>query len=121
MRRRTVPDFSERQVIGARVERLDDGDIPHRESRLAVAEIVIPFTNEAVIEPERSHLLELRAEVRLPEAKRAHVVVALILHGVDNKASASSEEFVNPVDREQQRTGKNVFLDVIHAAAEFVV
>jgi hypothetical protein len=40
---------------------------------------------------------------------------------VQDEAAGAGEQAVEPVDREQQRAGKNVLLDEVHAAAQFLV
>ena len=66
-------------------------------------------------------LFEAGAEVVVPHAEGAGVVGAEIIDGVEDEAAGAGELGVDAVEREQERAGKNVFLDEIHAAAELVV
>lgn len=56
----------QREIIGSSVDGLDNADVAHAERGFAVAQIVIPFANESVVESERSHFAQVFVEPLSP-------------------------------------------------------
>src|SRR5471032_2358398 len=66
----------QREVVRPRVERLDDRDVPERERRLAVGQVVAPLADEALVESQGEHVTRAGGEGLGPAAQGERVVGA---------------------------------------------
>jgi hypothetical protein len=96
VRKSPVSGLLQREVVGAGVEGVDDGDVPHRKGGFAIGEVVGPFAHEAVVEAEGADLLGAVAEVVVPEAEGASVVVAKVVDVVEDEAAGAGERRSEP-------------------------
>ena len=81
----------------------------------------MPLADEALVEAQRAHAVELAVELLAPGAQRACVVAAQVFEAVQDEATVLGEEVVEAIDREQQRAGEDVLLDEVDAVAELTV
>ena len=98
-------------VVGARVDRLDDADVPTGKRGLTVFQVVVPLADESIREALRANFLQDSVEVHMPFAQRARIAGTKVFQAMQVKVSGAVERLIYAADTEQEGTWKDVFLN----------
>ena len=91
------------------------------EGGFAVAEVVVPLADEAVVELELVQLLVVGVEARAPLAQRADVVQAEVVQLEHMQVAHALEGLGDAAHGHEERTGEDVLLNPVHAGDELAV
>ena len=88
------------------------------EGGFAVGEVVAPFAEENLVEPERADGVEFFLEGLAPALERERVVRRHVLVVEKIQVAAGAEGLADAGVAHKKRAGEDVLLDEIHAVAE---
>jgi len=93
-------------------------DVAHEERGFAIAEIIIPLTDEGLAETELFYFVDVFVELLTPMHKRSCVMQPDIFEVDEREVSAVINGFVDGGNRRQQRTREDMLLYPVNAAAQ---
>ena len=105
-------------ILGPGIDGLNNADVPHGKSRLAVLQVVVPFAYESIVEAEGANFRESGVKGLPPKMQGVGVGGAEVLKVMQKKIPGLVEGLVDTAYAEQERAWKNVFLNPIDAFAE---
>lgn len=108
-------------VVGTGEDELRDVDITSGESGFTVGEVVIPFTEEGVIESHLPDSVLLLMEAIAPDLEGFCVVQAKVLEVVEVEVTGGVNGIEESFDGGELTSREDVFFDPIDGAAHGVV